>query len=128
MSGLWEMAKAPAGREVAPSTNSDRRLLMNEDMRMVHLPFDALPRGPGFWYLASPYSKYEEGLQAAYEKAVHVTASLILNGFSVFSPIVHTHSVAVISGLDPRDLGIWLPADTPILKAAFGLMVLMLPG
>ena len=44
-----------------------------------------------FWYLASPYSKYPEGTQAAFEMACWQAGLLIRAGVPVFSPIAHSH-------------------------------------
>ena len=76
-----------------------------------------------FWYLASPYSKYEGGIEAAFEMACKATAELIRRKVPVYSPIAHTHPIAIHGGLDPLDHEIWLPADSPMMKAAHGLIV-----
>jgi len=81
-----------------------------------------------FWYLATPYSKYAYGLEAAYELAVRHRALLLAAGIPNFSPIVHSHPVAKMCGLDPRDLSIWLPSEAPIMAAAHGLIVVRATG
>ncbi len=81
-----------------------------------------------FWYLATPYSKYEAGLEAAFRLACWNAAKLIQAGVRVYSPIAHTHPVAVHGGIDPYDHGIWLPADAPFMDAACGLIVLTAKG
>lgn len=77
-----------------------------------------------FWYLATPYSKYPEGLEAAFKVACVATADLIRAGVRVYSPIAHTHPIAHYGQMDPHDHGIWLPADAPFMQAARGLIVL----
>lgn len=81
-----------------------------------------------FWYVATPYSKYEGGLEAAFIMASQVTARLVKAGVPVFCPIAHTHPVAVHGGLDPLDHGIWLPADRPFMDMACGLIMVRAPG
>jgi hypothetical protein len=75
-----------------------------------------------FWYLATPYSKYPHGLEAAFRLAVEQRGLLLKAGVPVFSPIIHSHPVAMQCGLDPHDHSIWLPSEAPILAAACGLI------
>ena len=82
--------------------------------------------GVTFWYLASPYSLYPGGLEAAFVAACRNAALLIRAGVPVYSPIAHMHPVAVQGGIDPLDHDIWLPADAPMMAAASGLIVLEL--
>jgi hypothetical protein len=78
---------------------------------------------PGFWYLATPYSKYPAGIVAAFEEACHVSAWLIRQGVRIYCPIAHTHPIAMQGGIDPHDHAIWLPVDKPFMEAACGLIV-----
>ena len=82
----------------------------------------------GYWYLATPYSNYEGGLEKAFEDACRATAMLLKQGYHVYSPIAHSHSVAKIGGIDPKDHSIWLAADEPMMDAACGLIVCAMPG
>lgn len=77
-----------------------------------------------FLYLATPYSKYPHGIEAAYRLACVETARLLRAGIPVFSPIAMTHGIAVHGDIDPLDHGIWLPADEPFMQAAHGLIFL----
>lgn len=81
-----------------------------------------------FFYLATPYSKYPGGLEAAFIEACRATAKLIREGRRVYSPIAHTHPVAIHGGIDPYDHGIWLPADAPFMDTAEGLIVVKMKG
>lgn len=81
-----------------------------------------------FYYLASPYSKHSRGIHEAHVAVCQQAALLIQAGVSVYSPIAHTHSVALWGGLDPYDHDVWLPADKPIADAAGGLIVLKMEG
>jgi hypothetical protein len=79
-------------------------------------------------YLASPYSRYAAGIDAAFVEACRITASLISRGYSVYSPIAHTHPVALHGALDPLDHSIWLPFNAAMMHASSGLIVSLLPG
>lgn len=90
---------------------------------MLHLNhLRSIPEGR-YWYLASPYSKYPDGLDAAFRHVCRATAHLIKNKVRVYSPIAHTHPVAIHGGVDPLDHNIWLPADEPMMRAAHGLII-----
>lgn len=78
-----------------------------------------------FWYLASTYSVHPNGLQKAFLDACEFTAILIKAGVPVFSPIAHSHPVAIHGGIDPYSHDIWLPADKPLMDAAGGIIVAM---
>ena len=81
-----------------------------------------------YWYLATPYSKYFGGPEAAFEEACRVAGRFILAGVPVYSPIVQTHPIALHAAMDPLDHKIWLPADRPLMDAAHGLIVIMMDG
>lgn len=78
----------------------------------------------GFWYLASPYKRFPDGLERAFRVAVQARGLLVKRGISCFSPIVHSHQVAEDCGIDPIDHAIWLPVEAPIMRAAKGLILL----
>jgi hypothetical protein len=82
----------------------------------------------GFWYLATPYSKWPEGTDNAFVEAGRVAGILIRAGVSVFCPIVHTHPIAAFGNIDRFDHAIWIPADEPLMCAARGLIVCKMPG
>ncbi|MEE9598198.1 MAG: DUF1937 family protein [Acidiferrobacterales bacterium] len=81
-----------------------------------------------YWYVATPYSKYPEGVTAAFTEACRATAALLKHGIRVYSPIAHTHPIAIHGGLDVKDLSIWLPADRPLMQAAVGMIVVKMKG
>lgn len=81
-----------------------------------------------FFYIATPYSKYPYGLEAAFRGACRITGMLIAAKIPVYSPIAHSHSIAKYSHMDPLDHQIWLPADKPMMDAAYGLVVVMMDG
>ena len=86
------------------------------------------PDRPGFWYLATPYSNYPIGIEAAFKLACWQSGALIRAGVPVFSPIAHSHPIAMACRMDPLDHDIWLPLDMPMMDAARGLIVCMAEG
>lgn len=91
-------------------------------------PIDQLVRDQGYWYLATPYSKWAHGLEDANTVAQQLTGRLIAAKVPVYSPIAHTHGIALASSMDPLSHDIWMPADQPLFNAAYGLLVADLPG
>jgi hypothetical protein len=83
---------------------------------------------PGYSYVASPYSKYLTGIEAAFVDVCRITAALLRMGIPVFSPIAHTHPLAIHGNISPLDHTIWLPADEPLMDAAHGLLVAQMVG
>lgn len=81
----------------------------------------------GFWYLATPYTRYLSGTAAAFRLACLATAQLAEAEVRVFSPIVHGHPLATFAGLD-WDHAAWLAFDQPFMLAARGLIVVKAPG
>lgn len=82
----------------------------------------------GYWYLGTEYTKYSGGIHNGWLLAVRTAADLLKKGIIVYSPIVHTHPIAIYGQIDPLDHNIWLPADKPFMEAARGLIVYQSPG
>lgn len=79
-------------------------------------------------YLATPYTKYHLGIEAAFVHAAEISARLLQHGVRVYSPIAHTHPLAVYGKLDPTDHKIWLPFDEAMMDAADCLIVAHMRG
>ncbi len=92
------------------------------------LDLDALRATGGYVYLATPYSKYPGGIDAAFSEACRVAAWLVRQGVGVYCPISCTHPIALYGGIDPLDHKIWFPADMPMMQGAVGLIVCMMDG
>lgn len=100
-------------------------------LRMYATPSMHGPKGQrcaDFWYLATPYSKYPQGIEQAYRDACREAAILVKAKIPFYSPIAHTHPIAIQGDIDPFDHNIWLPACRPILDAAKGIIVCQLEG
>lgn len=81
-----------------------------------------------FYYLATPYSKYPAGIDAAFRDACLNAALLIRAGIPVFSPIAHTHPIAMEGEIDPFDHSVWLEADKAFMDAAKAIIVCQMEG
>lgn len=81
-----------------------------------------------FWYLATPYSKYEGGHEEAFILAAKQAALLTNKRIPIFSPIVHSHSISMFGGADHLDYQLWLPQQIPLLQVCIGLIVVMADG
>jgi hypothetical protein len=81
-----------------------------------------------FWYLGTVYSKHTGGIEQAFVEASQQAAILTLAGVPVFSPIAHTHPIAIHGNIDPLDHAIWLEADRTLMEAAKGMIVCMMEG
>lgn len=78
-------------------------------------------------YLASPYSDPDPTIrQARYEEAVRYAARLWAEGKIVFSPIAHSHPIA-LHGIDGQWKQ-WQEFDCTIIRACSEMWILMLPG
>ena len=80
------------------------------------------------FYLASPYARYEGGHEAAWRDISAIAARLVAAGVDVFSPIAHSHSLAVYGEMDKVDHDFWLRVDEKFMMRAEACMVAMLPG
>lgn len=80
------------------------------------------------FYLASPYTLYEAGQDAAAEAVAKIAARLTKEGRRVYSPIVHTHFIATLGGIDPLDHDFWMGVDEAMMERCDGLIVARLPG
>lgn len=87
-----------------------------------------LASAKGFWYLGSPYTNYFTGRETAFRLVSWIAADLMRRGVVVFSPIAHSHPIAVHGALDEIDLDFWLEQDQPLIDAAAGMVVAMMPG
>lgn len=79
-------------------------------------------------YLATPYSRYPGGIERAFQDAAELAARLLTAGYRVYSPIAHTHPIAIHGGLDPLDHTIWLPFDETMMLAADAILVAHMEG
>lgn len=80
-------------------------------------------------YVATPYTKYEKGHEAAFREACRCTAALIDIGYKVFSPISHTHPLAeFVTRLEKSTTDFWLGLDEPVMERCDVLVVVEMAG
>ena len=90
-------------------------------MSLEHLDLD----GAGFWYLASPYTRQRDGIERAAEAAARMAGWLASLGIDAYCPIAESHYIARHSGLDPLDTELWMARNQPFIRAAHGLLVII---
>lgn len=87
------------------------------------------PLNASLAYLATPYTKYPDGgIAGAFAAAAKLAARLLVAGVNVYSPIAHTHPLAMFGNLDPLDHNIWLPFDEAMMGKADVLVVAHMEG
>src|ERR1700686_5471517 len=53
------------------------------------------PRADKLCYLATPYTQYRDGIEAAFVQAASLAGRLLQARSFVYSPIAHTHPIAM---------------------------------
>lgn len=81
-----------------------------------------------FWYIATVYSKHEDGLDAAHKMACEQAALLLRKGVPVFSPIAHGHPIAQYGNIPPTLHELWVAIDKPMIEAACGVIMVASKG
>ncbi len=79
-------------------------------------------------YLASPYTNYPHGLQTACEHICSVAARLIDRNIAVYSPIAHSHPIAIHGQIDPICHFVWLRLDQAMIRVCDALLIAKLTG
>lgn len=79
-------------------------------------------------YLATPYSHPDVGVrEARFDQACRIAGGLMAAGEIVFSPIAHTHPIAVRCDL-PKGWEFWEKYDREMLGLASRLVVVTMDG
>ena len=84
--------------------------------------------GDPLGYLGTPYTLFPPALTRAFILAARLAARLLKVGIKVYSPIAHTHPIAIHGGLDPRDHAIWIPFDRLMMARCDILIVAHMDG
>ena len=79
-------------------------------------------------YLATPYTHYPDGLDAAFEDASAIAGALIKRGLTIFSPICHSHPIAKHGGIDAVDHELWMRIDREMWERCDELLVAKMSG
>ena len=79
-------------------------------------------------YLATPYSHPDESvMEKRFLRACEIASDLMKQGMIVFSPIAHTHPIAVAGSL-PRGWVFWERFDREFIGASEKLIVAKMDG
>jgi len=79
-------------------------------------------------YLASPYSHPDKAVEARrFGVVCRKAAEMMRDGYVVFSPIAHTHSIALAGNL-PTGWDYWKRVDRELVMLCSRMVVLMLDG
>jgi hypothetical protein len=103
------------------------RVVSYEDLNNIINIYPGRKLGPPLVYLATPYAKYPQGLDAAHETACIIAAKLFDLNINVFCPIAHNHHVAKLSGL-ATDFARWNAYNKFMLGRSDVLVVAMMAG
>lgn len=79
-----------------------------------------------YWYLATPYAKFEGGAEAAYQEACVWAGKFMRLGVPVFCPIAHTHGIARFMPAQTHQF--WLDQDFPLLRNSVGVLIPPMEG
>lgn len=85
-------------------------------------------RSYGLVYIASPYSRYADGLESAFIEICRITARLIDRGVKAYSPIAHTHPIAIHGNIDPLDHAFWMDFDKAMMTVCNACLVVEMSG
>lgn len=80
------------------------------------------------YYLATPYTKYPGGHEAAFQEAARIHAALAGRGLDIFCPIVHTHPLVPYVPRELQTLDFWLRLDRWAMDHCDVLIVAMMDG
>jgi len=81
----------------------------------------------GFYYMATPYSKFSKGRDEAHRLACLAAAECLRLGILVFSPIAHGHAIAQYGNFE-TDYETWKQHSEAMMRAADGLIVIRMEG
>lgn len=82
----------------------------------------------GFWYLASPYTHANEGVQDDRAYTANYMAGILLSkGVYVHQPIWSTHRIAKMFVL-PGDFLFWLNFNKAFIDPSVGMIMCDIPG
>lgn len=81
-----------------------------------------------YWYLATPYSKYLDGLDQSYWDGSRASGFLHRHDIPHIYAIGQCHTAAKLGGLDPRDGFAWQRRLQPLIERSGGLIIVKMPG
>lgn len=102
---------------------------MLADGQVIKNPKDLLeiPEGE-FWYVASPYTKYRDGHDAAVAVVSRVAGRLFDAGISFLSPVAHAYAICKFANVDKLAHRRWMDLDRPFMLSAYGIVIVRMRG
>lgn len=85
-------------------------------------------RKPGFTYVATPYTRYPAGHDAAYQYAHRISAALTKFDIAHFCPVAVGHAIGSMAGIDPYDPEFWPAFCQPAMNRARDMLIVKLTG
>lgn len=79
-------------------------------------------------YVASPYTHYPAGMDQAYVDVCEACWWLNAAGVDHYSPIIYTHPLAAVWGVDRADTSFWLGFDKGMIDTCDALLVVKMDG
>jgi hypothetical protein len=79
-------------------------------------------------YLATPYTHYRGGLDKAHSEASRIAGKLLWSGVMVYSPIAHSHPLAIHGSLDPLEVELWYKHNELMMDRCDTLIVAHMAG
>lgn len=90
--------------------------------------YSTLKLDKGYWYMATPYTSYEAGMEQANKDAAFAGGTLLGKGVHIFSPITHSHIMVNVGADVPHTYEVFLKLDEQMMTTAHGCLVVMMPG
>jgi len=88
---------------------------------------EQVPTLRSFWYLATPYSAYSGGYDAASAEAAGWAGRCMNAGLNVFAPVIMGHQVSRSGLLNDDSWAAWMERCAPFMEAASGLLIARMP-
>lgn len=81
------------------------------------------------WFVSSPYTRSPRGHTGAYLDVCRLAARLHReHGLNVFSPIAHSHGMAMYGKLPVVDHDFWMSFNAPFLRICEGMLFCKMDG
>ena len=79
-------------------------------------------------YLATPFTRYPFGIDAAFIEASRIAGGLVKRGLTVFSPIAHSYPLAIHGDINAFDEAFWQRVDAAWCELCAELYVALMDG
>lgn len=108
---------------------TSNQVMTGEESFSLVVDLAAIRAAPGYWYLATPFTRYRLGGRDAFENSAALSSILTASGICNYSPIVaHCYAPTLAPSLDLYDQVFWMRATAPLRRRAHGIIVGELAG